>query len=79
MGKLQTRCLDPYEIQEVHNNGTLTLTTIDGSDSTFRVNGHKVGLYRKPLTRESFGQHVHNDPTIQILGAGGDNPTTLST
>ncbi len=30
-GKLQTRWLGPYEIQEVHDNGTLTLATIAGS------------------------------------------------
>eukprot|EP00253_Pinus_taeda_P009871 PITA_09871 len=29
--KLQTRWLGPYEIQKVHDNGTLTLITIDGS------------------------------------------------
>ena len=78
-GKLQTRWLDPYEIQEVHNNCTLTLTTIDGSGSTFRVNGHRVCLYRKPLMKEYFFQHVRNDPTIQVVAQGGDNPTTSST
>lgn len=53
-GKLQTRWLCPYEIQEVHNNDTLTLTTIDESGHSFRVNGHQVHLYHKPLTKESF-------------------------
>eukprot|EP00253_Pinus_taeda_P007728 PITA_07728 len=55
-GKLQTRWLGPYEIQKVHDNGTLTLITIDGSGYAFKVNGHRVRLYRKPLTRESFCQ-----------------------
>eukprot|EP00253_Pinus_taeda_P006581 PITA_06581 len=39
-GKLQTRWLGPYEIQKVHDNGTLTLITIDGSGYAFKVNGH---------------------------------------
>eukprot|EP00253_Pinus_taeda_P026561 PITA_26561 len=30
-GKLQTRWLGPYKIQKVHDNGTLTLVTIDSS------------------------------------------------
>eukprot|EP00253_Pinus_taeda_P036604 PITA_36604 len=55
-GKLQTRWLGPYEIQKVHDNETLTLTTIDGSGYAFKVNGHRARLYRKPLTRESFCQ-----------------------
>eukprot|EP00253_Pinus_taeda_P016339 PITA_16339 len=44
-GKLQTRWLGPYEIQKVHDNGTLTLVTIDGSGYAFKVNGHRVHLY----------------------------------
>ena len=40
LGKLQTIWLGPYDIQELHNNGTLTLTTIDESDHSFKVNGH---------------------------------------
>jgi len=31
LGKLQIRWLGPYEIQVVHKNGTLILTTIDES------------------------------------------------
>lgn len=52
--KLKTIWLGPYEIQEVHNNGTLTLTTINGSIHSFKANGHRVRLYHKPLTIESF-------------------------
>ena len=39
-GKLQTRWLGPYEIEKVHDNGTVTLSTIDGYGSPFLVNGH---------------------------------------
>eukprot|EP00253_Pinus_taeda_P035512 PITA_35512 len=67
-GKLQTRWLGPYEIQKVHDNGTLTLTTIDDSGYAFKVNGHRVRLYRKPLTRESFYQQLRQDTVMEILG-----------
>ena len=67
-GKLQTRWLGPYEIQKVHDNGTLTLITIDGSGHTFKVNGHRVRLYRSPLTRESFCQQLQQDTDLEILG-----------
>ena len=66
-GKLQTRWLGPYEIQKVHDNGTLTLITIDGSGYTFKVNGHRVRLYRKPLTRESFCEQLRQDTNIKIM------------
>ena len=75
-GKLQTRWLGPYKIKEVHNNDTLTLTTIDGFGYYFKANGHRVHLYHKSLTRESFFQHIREDPTIQILVEEGNSPIT---
>jgi hypothetical protein len=39
-GKLQTQWLGPYKINEVHDNGTVTLSTINGFESPFWVNGH---------------------------------------
>jgi hypothetical protein len=74
--KLQTRWLGPYEIREVHDNGTITLVTIDGSGSPFLVNGHWLRLYHQPLSKESFCQEVSNDPTVQILAGWEGNPTT---
>ena len=66
-GKLQTHQLGPYEIQKVHENGILTPVTIDRSGHTFKVNGHRVLLYCKPLTHESFCQQLHEDSDIKIL------------
>lgn len=67
-GKLQTHWLGPYEIQKVHDNGTLTLITIDSSGYAFKVNGHRVHLYRKTITRESFCQQLRRDTDLEILG-----------
>ena len=73
-GKLQTRWLGPYEIQKVHDNGTLTLITIDGSGYTFKANDHRVRIYRKPLTRESFCQQLHQDSNMEILREEDKSP-----
>eukprot|EP00253_Pinus_taeda_P028997 PITA_28997 len=75
LAKLQTRWLGPYKIKEVHDNGTLTLSTIDGYGYSFKANGHRVRLYHKLLTRESFCQQIHEDSTIQILAAKGNSST----
>jgi hypothetical protein len=77
-GKLQTRWLGPYGINEVHDNGTVTLITIDGSGSPFLVNGHQLQLYHQSPSKESFCQKVSKDPTIQTLAGREGNPT-LST
>ena len=60
----------------MHNNGTITLITIDGFGAPFLVNGHRLQIYHHPLTKESFYQQVSNDPTLQILAVGDGNPTT---
>ena len=62
----------------MHDNGTLTLITIDGSGHTFKVNGHRVHLYRRPLTRESFRQQLQQDTDLEILGeeAKSSSPAT---
>jgi hypothetical protein len=62
--KLQTRWLGPYKIKEVHDNGTVTLATIDRFGSRFLVNGHWLRLYHQLLSKESFCQEVSNDPTV---------------
>jgi hypothetical protein len=76
LGKLQTRWLGPYEIEEVHDNGMVTLSTIDGSGSPFLVNGHRLRLYHHPPSKESFYQEVSKDPTVQILAGWEGNPAT---
>eukprot|EP00253_Pinus_taeda_P018140 PITA_18140 len=77
-GKLQTRWLGPYEIQKVHDNGTLTLITIDGSGYAFKVNGRRVRLYRKPLTLESFCQQLRQDTDLEILGGEAKSSSPIT-
>ncbi|XP_057841793.1 uncharacterized protein LOC131051344 [Cryptomeria japonica] len=56
LGKLQTRWLCPYEIEQVFDNGTITLETIDNARFELLVNGHGLCLYHKPCTKEEFLQ-----------------------
>lgn len=75
--KLQTQWLGLYEIQKVHDNGTITLTTIDGFGHTFKDNGHRVRVYHKPLTPESFYQQLREDSDMQILAEENNSSSTL--
>lgn len=44
-GKLTTRWLGPYEIEELFENGAIKIKTIDDQHISFLVNGHTLRLY----------------------------------
>jgi hypothetical protein len=53
-GKLRTRWLGPYELDIVFPNGTVRLLTIDDSKTPLLVNGHRLRLYQRPISKEDF-------------------------
>jgi hypothetical protein len=53
-GKLRTRWLGPYEVDTVFPNGTVRLLTIDDSKTPLLVNGHRLRLYQRPISKEDF-------------------------
>ena len=53
-GKFTTHWLGPYEIQEVFDNGSVQIKTIDEEEASFLVNGHRLKVYNKPLNRDEF-------------------------
>ena len=57
-GKLTTRWLGPYEIVTAFDNGFVRIKTIDDSDISFVVNGHRLRLYQKPISKNDFLQDI---------------------
>ena len=53
-GKFQTHWLGPYEIEKVFDNGVVQIRTIDEEKVPLLVNGHRLKVYHKPLSREDF-------------------------
>ena len=76
-GKFTTHWLEPYEIQEFLDNGSVRIKTIDEEESSFLVNDHRFKVYNKPLNRDEFVSSFYQDD-IQILGDGSPNLTPLS-
>ena len=56
-GKLTTRRMGPYEVVTTFDNGSVEITTIDGSQVSFVVNGHRLRLYHQPTSKKDF---IHN-------------------
>jgi hypothetical protein len=57
-GKLTTCWLGPYEFETVFDNGSVNIKTIDDSQHSFVVNGHRLRIYQKPLSKDDFMKHI---------------------
>ena len=57
-GKLTTRWLGPYEVETTFENGAVRIKTLDEQPSSFKMNGHRLRVYTKPLSKEEFIQNI---------------------
>jgi hypothetical protein len=73
-GKLSTRWLGPYEVDTVYENGLVKIKTIDADQTSFVVNGHRLKVYHKPLSKEYFIKHVLQSSEMQLVSTRGVPP-----
>ena len=66
-GKFQTHWLGPYEIVKFFENGAIKIRTIDEGKVAFLVNGHRLKLYHKPLSREEFIKKFQDNIDMKLL------------
>eukprot|EP00253_Pinus_taeda_P001935 PITA_01935 len=50
-GKLRKRWLEPYIVEKCNDNSSVLIKTIDEEAIPMLVNGHRLKIYRKPLSR----------------------------
>jgi hypothetical protein len=65
--KFTTHWMGPYQIVQVYDNGSVKLTTIDGEGHSFIVNGHRLKLYTKPISKQDFLHTVSQQSEVEIL------------
>ena len=53
-GNLRTRWLGPYAVEKCNDNGSVLIRTIDEEAIPMLVNGNRLKIYRKPLSRQEF-------------------------
>jgi hypothetical protein len=46
--------MGPYEIDTIYGNGSIRIKTIDEKQTPLLVNGHRLRVYNKPLSKEEF-------------------------
>ena len=66
-GIFQTHWLGPYEIIRIFDNGAIKIKTIDEEKVTFLVNGHRLKLYHKPLSREEFVKRFQENSDVKLM------------
>jgi len=59
--------MGPHEIFKFYENGLVTLITIDEEGHPFLVNGHRLKLYHKPITKQDFLQTKIQPREVEIL------------
>jgi hypothetical protein len=57
-GKLSTIWMEPYEVDIVYENGAVRIKTINENQISLVVNGHRLKVYHKPLSKEDFVKNV---------------------
>jgi len=50
-GKLRKRWLGPYTMEKCNDNGSVLIRTIDEEAIPIFVNGHRLKIYKKPLSK----------------------------
>jgi hypothetical protein len=66
-GKLSTRWMGPYEVDTVYDNGAVRIKTIDEKQTSLVVNGHRLKVYHKPLSKEDFVKNVLQTAEMQLV------------
>ena len=74
-GKFQTHWLGPYEIDEVFNNGAIRVNTIDEFQTPLIVNGHRLKVYHKPLSKEEFVKMFQEDFAMRLVENNSSPPS----
>ena len=66
-GKLTTHWMGPYEVVTAFDNGSVEINTIDGSQNSFVLNGHRLRLCHQPISKQDFIQNVLQQKEMELI------------
>ena len=69
-GKLTSHWMGPYEEVATFDNGSVKIKTIDGSQVSFVLNGHRLRLYHQPTSKCDFIQNVLQQNEMELVEGG---------
>ena len=59
--------MGPYEVVTAFDNGSVEIKTIDGSQVSFVVNGHRLRIYHQPTSIQDFIQNVLQQKEMELV------------
>ena len=65
-GKLRRRWLRPYVVEICNDNGSVMIRTIDVEAIPTLVNGHRLKIYKMPLSKREFIED--RNKTMMVVG-----------
>jgi len=64
---LSTIWLKPYEVDTVYDNGSIRINIIYENQTPFVINGHRLKVYHKPLSKEDFVKNILQSSKMQLV------------
>ena len=59
--------MGPYEVVTDFDDRSVEIKTIDGSQVSFVVNGHRLRIYHQPMSKQDFIQNVLQQNEIELV------------
>ena len=59
--------MGPYELVTTFDNGSVEIKTIDGSQVSFVVNGHRLRIYHQPISKQDFVQNFSQQQEMESI------------
>ena len=56
-----------YEVFIAFDNGSVKIKTIDGTEVSFVVNGHRLKLYHQPTSKQDFIQNFLQQNEMELV------------
>ena len=70
-----TRWLGPYIVKKCFDNGAVQIITIDEEGIPLLVNGHRLKIYKKPLSKAEFINSINKE--VYVTGKSIVSHTSL--
>lgn len=67
----------PYVIEKCHDNGVAQIRTIDAEAIPFLVNGYRLKIYKKPLSKHKFINSISKTVMVVKEVSGSTPPSPL--